>query len=190
MKKGKVVIFSGPSGVGKGTLLKRVLEDCPLPLEVSVSATTRPPRAGEKGGEDYHFLSEKEFEQRRRDGAFLESFKVFGKGQWYGTLAAPVCRSIEAGRWVVLEIDLKGAREVLKVYPRAITIFVLPKNLEVLQERLRGRGTESEETLRQRLNQAKEEIEKSDFYRYHVVNDDLDKAVREICEILKNNAKA
>jgi guanylate kinase len=188
MNQGKVVIFSGPSGVGKGTLLRHVLQTSDLPLVLSVSATTRPPREGEENGKDYFFLSEEEFQEKRRQDAFLECFKVFGNEHWYGTLAEPVRREIERGRWVVLEIDLKGARQVLNVYPDAITIFVRPKNTQVLQQRLRGRGTESEEALEQRLNQAREEIEQSDFYRHHVVNDDLPTAVREICRILNSHA--
>jgi len=182
--KGKLVVFSGPSGVGKTTVLNRLFERAPVPLVASVSATTRQPRHGEKDGIDYHFLSPQEFEALRRREEFIECFQVFGSGHWYGTLKSQVTPGLESGKWVVLEIDVKGAISVTELYPNAITIFIGPASLDELEKRLRGRGTESEESVRQRLRQAREEMALADRYRFRVINDDVDRAVDEICDIL------
>lgn len=181
---GKLVILSGPSGVGKSTVVRRLLQQCPLPLELSVSATTRPPRPGEQDGQDYHFLTPEEFERRRLAGEFLESFEVFGKGHWYGTLRADVVDRLAAQRWVLLEIDVQGAQEVLHSYPDAITIFLTPESLDELERRLRNRNTENEASIERRLATAREELKQADFYRHHVVNDDVERAVREIIDTL------
>jgi guanylate kinase len=182
--RGKLVVMSGPSGVGKTTVLRRLLATCPLPLRVSVSATTRPPRSGEVDGVDYHFLSEEEFQIRRERGEFLECYEVYSSSWWYGTLNNEVTSGLEAGKWVVLGIDVHGAFSVVNQYPDAITIFLRPSSLEVLEERLRGRATEDEDVMERRLEQAKNELALADWYRYQVVNDDLERAVREISEIL------
>jgi len=181
---GKLVVFSGPSGVGKTTLLARLFERAPVPLVASVSATTRQPRPGEKNGIDYHFLSHQEFESLRRREEFIECFQVFGAGDWYGTLKSQVTDGLESGKWVVLEIDVKGAISVMKLYPNATTIFIGPASLDELEERLRGRGTESEPSLRRRLRHAQEEMALADRYHFRVINDDVDRAVDEICDIL------
>ena len=181
---GKLVVVSGPSGVGKTTVLNRLFERAPVPLVASVSATTRQPRNGEKDGIDYHFLSPQEFEALRRREEFIECFQVFGSGHWYGTLKSQVTPSLESGKWVVLEIDVKGAISVTELYPNAITIFIGPASLDELEKRLRGRGTESEESVQQRLRQAREEMALADRYRFRVTNDDVDRAVDEICDIL------
>ncbi|MDP7303023.1 MAG: guanylate kinase, partial [Pirellulaceae bacterium] len=123
---GKLVIVSGPSGAGKTTVLGRLLEKSSLPLTLSVSATTRPPRPGEKDGVAYHFLADKEFQGRRAAGDFLECMEVFGSGYWYGTLAETVTTSLQDGKWVVLEIDVEGSATVLQKYTDAITIFLHP----------------------------------------------------------------
>jgi guanylate kinase len=181
---GQLVIISGPSGAGKTTLLQRVFEQCALPLVASVSATTRAPRKGEREGVDYYFLSREEFALRRQQGKFLESCEVFGQGDWYGTLDAEVAPSLAAGKWVVLEIDVQGTREVLRHYPRALTIFVQPGSVDELERRLRDRGTESEAALERRLATARRELAQTDIYRYRVTNDRIDLATREICDIL------
>ncbi len=182
--RGKLVVMSGPSGVGKTTVLRRLLATCSLPLQASVSATTRPSRRGEVDGVDYHFLSEEEFHRRRERGEFLECYEVYSSGWWYGTPNSEVTPGLEAGKWVVLGIDVHGAFSVVNQYPDAITIFLRPSSLEELEKRLRGRGTEDEETLQRRLEQARNELGLADWYRYQVINDDLDRAVREICQIL------
>ena len=188
-RRGKLVVMSGPSGVGKTTVLKRLLATCSLPLRASVSATTRPPRCGEVDGVDYHFLSDGEFRARRERGDFLECYEVYRSGWWYGTLKSEVTSGLEAGNWVVLGIDVHGAMAVVDQYPDAITIFLRPGSLEELEKRLRGRATEDEQVLKRRLEQAKNELAWAERYRYQVVNDDLDRAVREICQILVCNGE-
>ncbi len=182
--RGKLVVMSGPSGVGKTTVLRRLLATCRLPLRASVSATTRPPRSGEVDGVDYHFLSEAEFHRRRSEGEFLECYEVYSSGWWYGTLNSEVTSGFQSGKWVVLGIDVHGAFSVVERYPDAVTIFLRPSSLEELEKRLRGRGTEDDEVVQRRLDQAKNELALADRYRYQVVNDDLDRAVHEICDIL------
>lgn len=178
------MVVSGPSGVGKTTLMRRVFEHPPVPLVRSISATTRPPRPGEVDGVDYHFLTQQEFQLRRKRGEFLECFDVFGRGHWYGTLLSEVTSGLEAGKWVVLEIDVQGALAVIQRHHDAVTIFVRPASIEQLEGRLRGRGTETEEATRRRLEQAEHELSLADRYRYQVVNGDLDQAVRRISDIL------
>jgi guanylate kinase len=180
---GKLVVISGPSGVGKTTLLRRLLAEVPW-LIPSVSATTRPPRAGERDGLDYHFLSEEEFERRRAAGEFLECCRVYGRQHWYGTLVAEVTPRMAAGQWVVLEIDVEGTLSILERYPEAITIFVEPSHPDQLLERLRGRGTESPEAMARRLEVARRELLEAHRYRHRVVNDDPDTALGEIKRIL------
>lgn len=182
---GKLIVISGPSGAGKTTLLKKLFQRCPG-IVASVSATTRPPRPGEVDGVDYHFLSEEEFQSRRRAGKFLECFEVFGRGYWYGTLEDEVAPSLTAGKSIVLEIDVQGAMDVEKRYPDAITVFVHPSSAEELERRLRGRGTETEEAIARRLEVARRELACSDRYQYQVVNDDVDRAVEQICEIIRS----
>jgi len=184
--QGRLVIISGPSGVGKSTLLAQVLKQSEVPLVMSVAATTRGPRPGERDGVDYHFLTEEDFAAKRSRGEFIECFEVFGKGHWYGTLADEVGPRLERGKWVVLEVDVKGAMAVTERYPEAITIFIGPDSMEELERRLRGRETEDEAAIQRRLGQAREELAAAKQYKYHVVNDDLDRAVGEICNILTN----
>ena len=187
---GKLVIVSGPSGAGKGTVLRGVFAKCPLPLVASVSATTRAPRPGEVDGVDYHFLGEKEFDLRRERGDFLECFEVFGRGHWYGTLLSEVTAGLASGKWVVLEIDVQGALSVVRRFPEAISIFIHPGSLDELQRRLRGRGTETNEAIQRRLEQANRELPLADAYRYVVVNDSVERAVEEICNILTHEAES
>lgn len=181
---GKLVVISGPSGAGKTTLLKRLYACAPRPLVVSVSATTRAPRPGERDGIDYHFLSKEEFEWRRLRGEFLECCEVFQRGDWYGTLHSEVAPRLAEGKWVVLEIDVQGTLAVLQHYPDALTIFIRPSSIDELERRLRLRGTESEAALQRRLDVARRELASIDRYRHQVVNDDVDRAVKELCDIL------
>jgi guanylate kinase len=183
-RRGRIVVVSGPSGVGKTTVLRQVYQCSPVPLVASVSATTRPPRPGEVHGVDYYFLTEEEFARRREQGEFIECFQVFGRDYWYGTLASEVAGRLEAGQWVLLEIDVQGAREALARYPDALTIFLRPSSLEELERRLRGRGTEKEEAVQRRLEQARTELAQASWYRYQVINDKVDQAVQAICDIL------
>jgi len=155
-----------------------------VPLVRSVSATTRPPRPGEIDGVDYHFITKEEFEERKKRGEFLECFEIFGQGHWYGTLWAEAASGLQAGKWVVLEIDVQGALEVMRRFPDALTIFLRPGTRGEIERRLRGRGTESEDSIRRRLAEADRELALADRYRYQVLNDDLDQAVRDICRIL------
>jgi len=181
---GKLVIISGPSGAGKSTVLDRVLKECSLPLTLSVSATTRQPRPGEIDGVNYHFITKEEFLRRREAGEFLEWKEVFGRGDYYGTQRNAVTAGLNAGKWVVLEIDVEGAMMVLESYPEAITIFIHPGSAEELERRLRDRGTETEETIQRRLEVARNEMKVGSNYKHQVVNDTIDRAVQEICEIL------
>ncbi|MCE9604152.1 MAG: guanylate kinase [Planctomycetia bacterium] len=181
---GKLIVISGPSGAGKTTLLKRMYAECDAPLVAGVSATTRRPRPGETDGVDYHFLTLEEFRLRRERGEFLESFEVFGRGDWYGTLQSEVAPRLASGKWVVLEIDVQGTFAVLQHYPEAITIFIQPRSVEELERRLTARGTETREAIQRRLEVARREMMEAGAYRYHVTNDDVDTAVGELCRIL------
>ena len=194
---GKIVIISGPSGAGKSTVVKALLQDCPVPLRPSVSATTRERREGEVDGRDYHFLSHAEFQRRREHGEFLECKEVFGRGDWYGTLRS----EIEAGsgqdnddqqpdgspEWVLLEIDVAGALAVLAQIPDAVTIFLHPGSMEELERRLRARGTESPESLERRLEVARQELACIDHYQYEVINATVSRAAAEIGDILRQS---
>jgi guanylate kinase len=180
---GKLVVISGPSGVGKTTLLRKLLATFPE-LVPSVSATTRPPRDGEQDGLDYHFISLPEFERRRAAGEFLECCQVYGRQHWYGTLVAEVAPRLAAGAWVVLEIDVEGTLSVLDKYPDAITIFVEPSHPDQLLERLRSRGTESPEAMARRLEVARRELLEAHRYRHRVVNEQVDDALDRVRGIL------
>lgn len=183
-ERGRLVIISGPSGAGKTTVVRRLLATCALPLRLSVSATTRAPRAGERPGEDYLFLSHDEFKERRLRGEFLECQEVFGRGDWYGTLRSVVDDGLTAGQWMVLEIDVAGAMEVIRQRPEAVTVFLHPGSMEELERRLRSRGTESEDSIRRRLAVAARELASKDRYRHEVINDEPEQAARDICHIL------
>lgn len=180
MPLGRLFVIAGPSGAGKGTLIAELLKRHPE-VWLSVSATTRKPRKGEEEGREYHFLDEEEFREKARRGEFLEWAEVHGN--LYGTPRERVEEKLGQGRDVILEIDVQGARQVRERMPEAVSVFIFPPSAEVLEERLRQRGTEDEEELRRRLAKAAEESEERRDYDHVVVNDQLDRAAAELCAI-------
>ena len=184
-QQGRLIIISGPSGAGKSTVVKTLLARSSLPLEMSISATTRAPRTGEQDGKNYFFLSKEEFFRRKNAGEFLECKEVFGRGDWYGTLNAVVSSGLNRGKWLILEIDVQGALSILDRRGDPITIFVHPGSMEELELRLRQRGTETEAAIQRRLEVAREEMAFRNRYKHQVINRDLDDAVDEICQLLK-----
>ncbi len=180
----KLAIISGPSGAGKSTVVRQLMRICPLPMKLSISATTRNPRSGETDGVEYYFMSHEEFSRRRANAEFLECKEVFGRGDWYGTLSQEVSSGNAAGKCVILEIDVEGCLSVLQQYPDAVTIFLHPGSMDELERRLRARGTDSEESIARRLQVARREMASLNLYRYQVVNEKVDQAVRDICKIL------
>ncbi|MGE3641744.1 MAG: guanylate kinase, partial [Pirellulales bacterium] len=171
-----LVVLSGPSGVGKSTLLRRLRERFPQRLRLSVSATTRAPRPAEQEGVDYYFLASDEFQRRREAGEFLECFEVFGRGHWYGTLRSEVAASGNDPKWVILDIDVDGAHKVRNLLPGVLSIFLHPGSEAELERRLRSRATENEEAIQRRLDVARREIARAGEYQYTVINDSLDAA--------------
>jgi guanylate kinase len=185
-----LVVLSGPSGSGKTTIIQRLMGQSPVPLQMSVSATTRPPRPGETDGVHYYFLDRPEFERRLAAGEFLEWAEVHKSGYLYGTLKSELNRIWDGGNWALLEVDVEGAGSVMRLYPDALTIFLTASSMAEFERRLRGRGTEQEAVIQRRLQTAEQELRLADSYRHRVVNDDLDKAVREICSLLAARAAA
>jgi guanylate kinase len=179
---GQLFVLSAPSGVGKSTLIRSILAECPK-LKFSVSCTTRSPRPDEIPGKDYIFLSEKEFLSGISSGRFLEWAEVHGK--YYGTDLNPIEKWLKAGSDVLLDIDIQGARLVRCCYPIAQTIFILPPSLNVLEERLRNRATESEEQLAIRCAAAQREVLEAPWYDYVVINNDLQEAIADLKAILR-----
>lgn len=182
---GNLVVLSGPSGVGKSTILRSLITRFPDRLRLSISATTRSPRPDEKDGVDYYFLTPAEFARRRESGEFLECCEVFGRGHWYGTLLSEVRSSPSDPRWVILDIDVDGAEKVRGQFPDVLTIFLRPSTEAELERRLRARGTESEAAIARRLEVARRELARANQYKFQVVNDTVDRTVDEIGEILK-----
>lgn len=182
MNKGLLIVFAGASGVGKGTMMKRILKEnknCRL----SVSATTRAPREGEQNGREYYFVTRDEFKELIAQDGFLEYAEYVGN--FYGTPKKPVFDMLEQGIDVFLEIELKGFLQIKKAYPECVSIFVIPPSFEELKLRLQGRGTESEEVVRERLKTAENELLNRHLFDYIVVNDDVDRAVREVLSIIE-----
>lgn len=181
-EKGVLIVFTGASGVGKGTVMKKILAADPNNW-LSVSMTTRSPRDGEVNGVDYNYVSVDQFKKMMEEDAFLESACYCQN--YYGSPKAPVEENLKNGKNVFLEIEVQGFEQVRELYPDCLSIFLLPPSIEVLEQRLRGRGTEKEEVIQERLNTALGEISRSNEYKYNVVNDDIDRAVEEILNIIK-----
>jgi guanylate kinase len=185
-KKGSLFVVSAPSGAGKTTLLKRLFA-CVPGLEYSISATTRAPRKGEQDGKDYFFISRQEFLQGIEQNRWAEWATVHGN--YYGTSQAYLRDAIQRGASIVLDIDVQGARQIVKLFPDAVTIFVLPPSLKALEMRLANRGTDDSQTIAKRLEAAKWEMEQKGEFAHQIVNDDLNSAVRGLCSIVLNHKK-
>ena len=179
--KGILFILSAPSGAGKTTISRKSVAEIPG-LEMSVSATTRAARAGEKPGVDYHFLTKDEFERRRDAGEFAEWARVHD--HFYGTPRAPIESALSSGRDMLLDIDVQGARQMKERYPESVAVFVLPPSVEELERRLRGRGTDPDEVIRRRLDRAKEEMKEAPAYDHRIVNEEIAKSVGEFASIV------
>ncbi|MEO0459004.1 MAG: guanylate kinase [Cyanobacteria bacterium P01_A01_bin.114] len=181
MRSGRLIVLTGPSGVGKGTLLRQLLERHP-DLQLSVSATTRQPRPGEIDGRHYHFVSRDAFSQMVERGELLEWAEF--AGNFYGTPAKSLAEQIQEGRWVVLEIELEGARQVRQTLPEALQIFVMPPSFHALESRIRQRGQDSEAAIAKRLLRAQVEIAAASEFDIQIVNDDLESAVKQLESVL------
>ena len=183
MRRGLVLVVSAPSGAGKTTLCRKLLETDPQ-ISFSVSHTTRPPRPGETHGKDYFFVDRETFEEMIREGAFLEWAKVYQ--HYYGTARDQVEKALAQGRDILLDIDVQGAFQVRERLGRdAVLVFILPPSLEELERRLRRRGTEDEETIKKRLSFARGEIARAREFDYLILNDELDKAFKGLLSVLK-----
>nr|WP_235839523.1 guanylate kinase [Corynebacterium urinipleomorphum] len=182
-RKGRLVVLAGPSAVGKSTVVQRLRKEVE-DLYFSVSMTTRDPRPGEVDGKDYFFVSRDAFQERIDAGEMLEWADIHGGLQRSGTPAAPVREALDAGRPVLVEVDLAGARNIKDIMPEAITVFLAPPSWEVLVERLTGRATETEDVIARRLQTARAELAAQDEFDDVIVNNDLDEAVQGISDIL------
>jgi guanylate kinase len=178
----RVFVITGPSGVGKGTLIRGLRERMPE-LELTVSATTRPPRPGERDGVAYHFLAPEQFAARVASGEFLEHADY--SGHRYGTLRSEVDRRLARGAPVVLEIEVQGARQVRRAMPESVAVFIAPPSVEALRTRLVGRGTDSPAQVQARLQTAQRELDAQDEFAYVVVNDRLEEATDHLVEIVR-----
>lgn len=181
MKQGKLFVFSGPSATGKGTICRELLKDPDTWL--SVSLTTRAPREGEEHGVHYYFVTREEYDRTVEEDGFLEHAEIYGN--CYGTPKRYALEHMAAGEDVILEIEMQGALQIKKAYPEAVLIFVLPPSLKELQNRIRKRGSESEEQIAARMKTTLSEIELLPEYDYFLVNDDLDEAIATARSIMK-----
>ena len=181
MNKGRRIVFSAPSGCGKGTMLEEILKD--KSFAISVSATTRAPREGEKDGVNYHFLTREDFEQRIADGKFIEHAEYCQN--LYGTLSSEVDGRLEQGLNVILEIEPQGAMKIREKRPDAIFIFVVPPSVNELRRRLKKRGTETDEVIEERVSKAAWEISQAEKYDYVIVNDALEDAVSDFFAVIR-----
>lgn len=180
-KRGLLIVLSGPSGTGKGTLCRELLAKVPG-LVYSISATTRPPRQGEIDGVHYYFMQEAEFERKLAQDEFLEWARVYDN--LYGTPRAQVEKQLNEGKNVILEIDIQGTRQIKEKYPDGVFIFILPPSFAELTARIVGRGTETQEAIQKRLQAAYQELQSLDLYDYLVVNDDVEQATEKLIAIL------
>lgn len=186
MKKAKLIVISGPSGVGKGTIIKNLLKS--EKHKLAISMTTRPIREGEKHGVHYYFVTKNEFIENIKNNNFIEYAEVY-KGIYYGTLKSEVERTLKNNINVILEIDIEGALNIKKIYKDAILIFIEPPSIEELEKRLRERKTEQEDKIIERINKAHYELKMKDKYDYIVINDNVEKATKEIENIIENETK-
>ena len=184
MNKGNLIVISGPSGSGKDTVLSEVFRIHPE-IRLSISSITRDMREGEVQDGKYHFISREEFEKAIENNEMLE-YNIY-QNNYYGTPKAPVQKAIDEGAEIVLEVDVNGAKNVLKQFPEAISIFIMPPSFEILAKRLSSRGTESAEQIKGRLKAALDEIKQADIYDYIVVNDVLCEAVEDVISIIVSN---
>ncbi|MBZ4220154.1 MAG: guanylate kinase [Chlorobium sp.] len=181
-QKGKLIVFSAPSGTGKSTIAKMVLQRLPK-VKFSVSATTRQKRAGEQEGVSYYFLNKEDFEEKISTGGFIEHEFFFGNH--YGTLLDKTVEIIDAGTHILLDLDVKGALNVKRLFPdNSLLLFLKPPSIEVLEERLKGRASEDEESLKLRLERARLELTYADRFDEVIVNDNLDKAVEKVTALI------
>ena len=180
-RKGLLLVVSGPSGAGKGTICKALLNKNDQ-IKLSVSATTRKPRTGEVHGVNYFFLEKEEFTTMIENGEFLEYAQIYDN--FYGTPKAAIIECLERGQDVILEIEMQGAKQIKEVYPEGVFIFVLPPSLEELKSRIVGRGTETAEEIEKRFSCAFEEINQIENYDYFIVNEDVDKSVNDVEAII------
>lgn len=184
MKKGKIIVLSAPSGTGKSSIIKKLLDYPELNLGFSVSATSRAPRGEEKHGVEYYFITHEEFKRKADAGDFVEWEEVY-PGTCYGTLKSEVERVIDAGRNLIMDIDVKGGLNVKRCFgDQAVTIFILPPSKEELERRLRGRGTDAEDVIQKRLDKADYELDFAPEFDFNVVNDNLESAVNEVRRII------
>jgi len=186
-KSGLLLVMTGPSGVGKSTLVRRVQQDLPE-VRFSVSCTTRPPREGEVEGRDYFFVSVQEFERRLGREEFLEHARVHGN--LYGTLRSHVMDEVEGGAVMLLDIDVQGAAQVRAAGEEASYLFILPPSFSVLEERLRGRATDAAEVIERRLKTARSEVAQAELFDHRIVNDDLERAAAEFVEFIEDRRAA
>jgi guanylate kinase len=180
-RRGRLIVLAGPSGVGKGAIVARLLAALP-DLELSISATTRQPRPKEDEGRHYYFVDRRQFDEMIADGGFLEWADIFGER--YGTPKGAVARALAAGRDVLVEIDVQGARQVKAAEPEAYMVFITPPSLQELERRLRTRGTETDQQVRRRLAKAADELAAEPEFDVTVVNDDLEEAAREVVQLV------
>lgn len=183
-KRGLLVIVSGFSGVGKGTIVRKLLDDYNERYYLSISATTRNPRPGEEHGREYFFITQDEFDRMISENRFLEYARYVGNS--YGTPVSLVEDNLNAGKDVILEIELQGAMQVKEIYPDALTVFVVPPDAETLKNRLVGRGTETEEVICERLKRAGEEADQVEWYEYIIVNDKLETSVASLHGLIQS----